>query len=403
MASRHSLCSLLAFAALALGTAGCARFQPAVLYAGVAPVPPTERPRAIALAVEPVVYRDAADDTVWFQDDTRCTQGALTTEAVFEGARAIAVSWDRTAEGCAWAGLGFGWDNWRSKDLSAILPYAAIEMRVRTRQGRMFGLPVVLTLEDYAGGMGFAYTANKYFERPFLDEQWQRVTVPLADFDLETARLDPSNVKQLMLELQQRGSIYLDAVRLVWHEPTPQEPWLEEPPRSDPAALPITLFDDAFINDHAWGLVTDACQSVTLTGDGPATGARALRARWDMAPERCFQGTIGVSWDRWRPVDVTPIAETAAIQLQVRLPAGASPAVPVRVGLEDSARRMATAPLAATFGSLPTLTTTWQTLTIPLSALEGPADLRTVRQLVFLLDDASEVLLDDIRLVRISR
>jgi len=379
---------------------GCVRFQPAALYAGEAPAPVPERPRSLALAVEPVIYADAADDTIWFQDDARCTQGALTTSVVRSGERAVAVSWDRAAEGCQWAGFGVGWDGWAGKDLSEVLPHAAVEMYVRTREGRMYGLPIVLTLEDYAGGMGFAYTSNAYFERPAIDEQWQRVVVPLADFDLAAAGakpLDPTNVKQLMFELQQAGSIYVDDIRLVWAEPRAQEPWISLPARPDATAFPITLFADAFINDDGWGLVTDACQSVDVAGG-------VLRLRWDTASDACGTfGTVGVSWDQWHPVDLTAVAGASAIRLRVRLPAGSAAELPVRVGLEDYGRAVSSAPLAARFADRPAFSSDWATVTIPFAALAGTADLSAVKQLLIRMDGAGEVHLDDIALVRTDR
>ena len=313
----RSLLPVLGLAAALLP--GCVRFQPVALYAGVeAPAAP-ERPRSVALAVAPVIFSDQNDDTVWFQDDARCTQGRVEGNVVYDGARAIEVSWDRAAEGCAWAGLGFGWDNWAGKDISQILPYAAVQMRVRSKQGTMYGLPIVLTLEDYSGGMGFAYTGNRYFERAFIDEQWQTVTVPLSAFDLAaqgSAPLDATNVKQLMFELQQSGSIYIDDIQLVFYEEPAQTPWLVEAPRRSATALPIELFDDAFVVPDAWGLVTDACQSVGVTDALPGSGA-ALHLRWDVRPEGCYRGEMGVSWDQWYPVDVTPIAAHVTVDFEL--------------------------------------------------------------------------------------
>ena len=409
--------ALLSAACLALALGGCVQFQPAALYAGVEPAPVPERPRALELAVEPVIYQDAADDQVWFMDDERCTQGELTTDVVYEGERAVAVSWDRNTEGCEWAGLGFGWDNWAGKDLSEVLPYAAIQMRVRAAEGRMFGLPIVLTLEDYAGGMGFAYTDNKYFERSFIDEEWQTVTVPLADFDLEVEGLDATNVKQLMLELQQSGSIYLDDVELVWYEPEPQEPWIVLPERPDPAALPVTLFDDGFINDDGWGLVTDECQSIErVAADGRG---EVLSLEWDVRPDGCYEGVMGVSWNQWYPTDMTPVADRAAIQFDVRLPSGTASRLPVRVALEDYDRQVSQIILDARYTASGQFTTEWQTVTIPFAELRGGgrelaaapatvgnlpafrdgADLANVKQLAFFLDESGAVFVDDVRLV----
>ena len=416
--SRPLLRSAVLLASVVLAS-GCVEFRPAVLYTGVEQAPPPERPRSLALAVEPVIFQDQTDDTVWFQDDERCTQGRVTSEVVFEGERAIEVSWDRGAEGCEWAGFGLGWDGWAGKDLSEVLPHAAIEMYVRAKEGTMYGLPIVLTLEDYAGGMGFAYTGNRYFERPVIDEEWQRVVVPLANFDLEIEDLDPTNVKQLMFELQQAGSVYIDDVKLVFYEEEPQEPWLVEGPRPDPTALPITLFDDAFINDNGWGLVTDACQSVELTEVDPSEGTHALHLRWDLAPESCYQAAIGVTWGRWYPMDLTQILQRAAIQLDVRLPSGTAERLPIRIGLEDYGRTFAGAQLAGAYAPEGGFTSEWKTVTIPVAALrtggpqlaaspatvgdlpepQGGTDFSNIKQLIVYLDDAGEVVIDNVRLV----
>jgi hypothetical protein len=422
MAVRRSALSLFAPATLLVAVVmlpACVQFQPAVLYTGVEPAPVPERPRMLSLAVEPVVYEDQNDDTVWFQDDTNCTQGRVTQDVVYEGRQAVEVSWDRGAEGCDWAGLGFGWDNWSGKDLSQLLPYAAFEMHVRSKEGTMYGLPIVLTLEDYSGGMGFAYTDNKYFERTFIDEEWQKVVVPLAAFDMEAENLDATNVKQLMMELQGSGSIYLDDIRLVFYEEVPQEPWLVEAPRPSPTALPIQLFDDAFINGNGWGLVTDACQSVEPTQTNPSTGTTALHVQWDVRPDGCYEAAMGVSWDRWYPVDITPIASRAAIQFDVRLPSGTASRLPIRVALEDYSRQVSQIILDGRFSPSGQFSTEWQTVTIPLSELRGGgrelasapatvgdlpafrdgADFSNVKQLVFFMDEQGDVFIDNVRLV----
>ena len=417
MAARIPLFTL----ALAVGLTGCVQFQPAALYAGVEAAPVPERPRTLRLAVEPTIYDDQADDTVWFQDDARCTQGELVEDVTFSGRRAVAVTWDRSTEGCEWAGLGFGWDNWVGKDLSEVIPYAAVQMQVRAREGKMFGLPIVLTLEDYAGGMGFAYTDNRYFERSFIDEEWQTVTVPLGAFDLDAPgaqALDPTNVKQLMFELQQSGSIYVDDVKLLYYQEPEQEPWIVLPERPDPAALPVTLYDDAFVNDDGWGLVADGCQTVEET-DAPGRGD-VLHLRWDVRPDGCYEGAVGVSWNRWYPADMTPAVDAGAIQFDVRLASGSADRVPVRVALEDYTRKTSQIILDGRFAPSGRLTSEWQTVTIPFSELRGGgrelaaapatvgnapqladgADFATIKQLVFFLDDAGEVMIDDVRLVR---
>jgi hypothetical protein len=112
--------------------------------------------------------------------------------------------------------------------------------------------------------MGFAYTGNKYFERTAIDEEWQKVEVPLSAFDVEVENLDPSNIKQLMLELQQSGSIYIDDIKLVFYEEPPADVYLSEQKVPDAPALPVQVFDDAFINNNGWGMLKDDCQNTRL-------------------------------------------------------------------------------------------------------------------------------------------
>ncbi|MEM1043736.1 MAG: glycan-binding surface protein [Bacteroidota bacterium] len=410
------------FLAGAMLASGCVQFLPAALYSGVEQAPVPERPRTLALAAEPVIFSDQTDDTVWFQDDVRCTQGEVTSDVVYAGQRAVALSWDRNVEGCEWAGFGIGWDGWAGKDLSELLPYAAIEMQVRTKEGTMYGLPIVLTFEDYAGGMGFSYTGNRYFERPVIDEDWQKIVVPLASFDLEVENLDLTNVKQLMFELQGSGSIYIDDVRLAFYEEEEQEPWLVEAPRPDPTALPIQLFGDAFINDNGWGLVSDRCQTVETTTASASEGSTALHLRWDLGPDECYQGSMGVSWDQWYPIDMTDVVEQTAVQFDVRVPEGAARTLPLRFGFEDYGRQFSGATLDGSYTASGQFTMAWQTVTIPLTHLrgggtqlaaapatvgnlpepQGRADWSNVKQLIIYMDEAGEVLLDNIRLVEIN-
>ncbi|MEM9663308.1 MAG: hypothetical protein AAF970_00150 [Bacteroidota bacterium] len=414
--------SLLAVAVL---VTGCVQFQTQqALYSGYAPVPAPEKPSKLTLAVEPEIF-DEDGEYVWFMENPNCVQGETTSEVAATGDLAIKVAWNRGGEGCDWAGLGIGWDNWSGKDLSELLPYAAVTMQVRTQTGRLYGLPMVLTLEDYAGGMGFAYTDNKYFERSFIDEEWQAVTVPLRAFDLEVEQLDPTNVKQIMFELQQSGNMYVDDIRLIFYEEPVQEPWIVVEPPPSGTDLPITLFDDAFINNNGWGLVTDRCQSVEISDVAASSGTSALHLRWDVTQDQCYEAALGVSWTRWYPVDMTPVAENTAIQFDVRLPNGeAATELPLRVGLEDFGRQLSMARVDQSYITDAQFSPEWATVTVPFadlqggqrilaaspatvgdlpdSAFMGQANLANIKHLVIHMDGAGEVFIDNIRLVAID-
>jgi hypothetical protein len=379
--------------------AACVEFKPALLYTGDMIVTPPPKPERISQVVEPTIFSDDNTD-VWGLEDNECQTAEVSTEVVHEGRASLKVVWNTDAPLCNWAGIGIGWEGYAGKDLSALMDNTAISMYVRTVEGRAFGLPFVLTLEDYSGGMGFCYTSNKYFERSSLDEEWQRVVVPLADFDLETENLDVTNIKQLQIELQQSGAVYLDNLELAFYQPEPQEPWLEEEKLPNPIALPITLFDDAFINNNGWGLVTDACQDIALTNEDPASGSKAIHAVWNRTDPSCHLTTVGVSWNKWHPVNVRPILENAAIQFKLKMVSSTvGKEISIEVGLEDYDRAKAGVTLQNAYSASGRYTQVWSTVTIPLSSLPADIDFNRIKHLYFDFVGAGECYIDDIKLV----
>lgn len=377
----------------------CVQFKPATFYTGEVQVAPPAKPEKISLEVEPTIMKDVNQD-VWGLEKDECKNVTRSTDVVHEGNAAIKLVWDRGAEGCTWAGIGIGWDGYAGKDLTSIMDYAAISMYVRTVEGKAFALPFVLTLEDYSGGMGFCYTANKYFERTTLDEEWQNVVVPLRDFDLETENLDVSNIKQLQIELQQSGAVYLDNIELIFFTPQPQEPWMDEEELPSPTALPITLFDDDFINNNGWGMITDRCQSFNVTGKESASGSMSIHAKWNATSQDCELTQFGVSWNKWHPTNVKPIIQNGAIEFKLKMVStDAGEDISINVGFEDYDRNRTFVNLQNSYSSTGRYGQVWSTVTIPLSSLPENIDFKRVKHLYFEFLAEGECYIDDIRLV----
>lgn len=392
-------CTLLGIFVLLVGLGGCVEFKPAALYTGDVYVAPPSKPDRISREVEPVIFKNDKTD-VWGFEKDECKEVTLSTDIAHYGDKAIKLVWNRNAEGCTWAGIGIGWDRYAGKDLSTIMDHAAISMYVRTVSGRAFGLPFVLTLEDYSGGMGFCYTANKYFERTTLDEEWQNIIVPLADFDIETEKLDVTNIKQLQIELQQSGAVYLDNIELIFFTPQPQEPWMEEEVLPDPTALPITLFDDDFINNNGWGMITDRCQSFNVTGAESASGSMSIHAKWDVSVGDCELTQFGVSWNKWHPTNVKPLIQNGAIEFKLKMVSSVSGEdISINVGLEDYDRNKSFVNLQNAYSSTGRYGQVWSTVTIPLSSLPDVVDFKRVKHLYFEFLAGGECYIDDIRLV----
>ncbi len=376
---------------------GCIELKKATLYDGVVPEEKVVLPNDISVIVEPRIYDEDATD-VWGLEKDVC-QEASVSDVAYSGKESLKITWNRDAKGCKWSGIGIGWDNWAGKDLSLIMSSVAIQMYVRTQKGKAFGLPFVLTLIDYSDGMGFLYTTNKYFERSSIDEEWQKVVVPLSDFEITKENLDPSNIKQLQIELQQSGSVYLDDISLVFYEPQEQTPWMVEEKLASPTAMPKTIFDDDFANGNGWGLVSDDCKTIEWTNAEKKEGDKSLHLRWDTSSDNCRFNSFGVSWNKWHPVDMTAVHKSIAFEFDIKMAEGTANSIPLKVGLEDYNRTKAYANLTADVVEGKSYGTDWKKVRIPLSAIQGNLDYKKIKQVYFDLSGKGEVFVDNFRLV----
>lgn len=395
----HLLRCAAILACLITALPGCVQFKPMSLYDGAAAPTPVPKPKTIALAVAPVIFKEDAS-YFWVTDNPKCTTGSLVSDVAHSGRSALKINWNRDPAVCEWAGFGIGWDNWSGKDLSEIYDHAALQMQVRTQEGTMFGLPIVLTLEDYSGKMAWSYVANKYFERYYIDEQWQQVTVPLNTFDLEEDGIDIGNVKQLMFELQSAGALYFDDIEIVFHEPKPAEVWLPQATAPALPEFPVQLFGDAFINGNGWGLVSDHCQKTVLTEKAHSEGSKAIHATWDKAVPDCYMVAIGISWNQWFPIDMRPVKATAAIEFDIKSAGGTFASLPINIGFEDYERQLSLLPLEGKLVDGGQIGPDWARVRIPLSELPGSANFGNIKQFVMQMSGAGEVYIDNIRLVR---
>ncbi|NEN22699.1 hypothetical protein G3O08_04165 [Cryomorpha ignava] len=394
----HMICQHATLFFFGLMLFGCVQFKPQTLYDGLEPIEKPTKPEILSIVVEPVIFRDNAKD-MWGLKSDSCQTVSLTSEFTHSGTEAIDLEWNPAAGGCDFAGIGIGWDSYVGKDLTSIMDYAAIQFYVRSKSGRMFGLPIVLTLEDHSGGMGFSYTDNKYFERTAIDEEWQKVVVPLNSFEMEKENLDPSNIKQLQLELQQSGKIYLDDIELVYYTPEPIVPWMDEEVLPNPLSTPIVIFDKKFINDNYWGFIKDDCQNFEMKPvDSLNEGGDIIHAKWE-EKEGCKLMTFGASWHKWKPVDLSNVLGSKGFSFRIKRADGSSESLPIKVGLEDYDRAVTYVMLLPKYVAEGNYDTNWRVVKIPLSDLPKGFDFSRTKQLMFNFEEAGEVFIDDIKFI----
>lgn len=161
------------------------------------------------------IYKDDYDKSVWVSPEAQCVQMSSEKINVFSGSGSLKITWDKIKGGCKWIGVGFGWNNWMSKDILDIAQVSAIQMKIKSVSGSFKNLPVAFALEDYNGLQCYYGYQAGLSSSDFNDSTWTTVSVPLKLFNLESKGFDLEKVKQFIIQLEGDGNIYLDDIKFV--------------------------------------------------------------------------------------------------------------------------------------------------------------------------------------------
>ena len=158
------------------------------------------------------IFESTMSDEVWYTEDAKCV-----TVDLKEGEKDtyLQLNWNKDQDGCDWVGVGFGWDFWSSKDISGIIDVAAIEFEVRSTGKDITNLPWAMGFEDYANGQAWVGFSRKYFVNDIITKEWSNVQIPLSLFPFEEFDTDPSNIKQIIVQLFAAGTVEINRIELV--------------------------------------------------------------------------------------------------------------------------------------------------------------------------------------------
>ncbi len=164
------------------------------------------------------IFDESMDKSFWVSPEKQCVTAQAENKMKYSGEKSLHLKWDKISGGCDWIGIGFGWNNWRPKDISQIIDIASIEFYVRSAHGSFRNLPVAFALEDYTGVQTYYGFNYDLVEGEFTEETWQKVRIPLSKFPFDEKGADPSLIKQFMIQLEGDGDIYLDNINIVRNE-----------------------------------------------------------------------------------------------------------------------------------------------------------------------------------------
>ncbi|MEM6261464.1 MAG: hypothetical protein AAGI38_03075 [Bacteroidota bacterium] len=134
------------------------------------------------------------------------------------GGKAIHAEWDESKANCRPVEFGINWNKWRPFDMTSILKDAAIEFYIKVPGDKDGELPVSVGLRDYGFKMSGGYKTSsvkiqrKYVEGNTYTGGWQKVVIPVADFD---DPWDADNARSLVFQFSGKGEILIDDLRLI--------------------------------------------------------------------------------------------------------------------------------------------------------------------------------------------
>jgi hypothetical protein len=180
---------------------------------------------------------------------------------------------------------------------------------------------------------------------------------------------------------------------------------LFEPPQNPP---PPALFHsaayiyDEYLTSEAWATKSPKCIQIKAIPEAARTGSLGMHVTWNRQGAGCPWLGFGFGWDAWTGKDLSAIKNTAALEFWVRLPQGERANLPWAIGFEDYTGASAWLGMTTNAIKGPKIDTNWVRVELPLSEFnwsEMDADISNIKQVIFQVEAAGEVYIDNIQLI----
>ena len=298
-------------------------------------------------------------------------------------------------EGCPWLGVGFGWDNWAGKDISQIIDTAAIQFYARVDSGSTNYIPFIFLMEDYSETNAAAVFNPLGIEGGKITSEWTKVLVPLNSFSWTKEGADPTNIKQLKIELQGAADVYIDEMTIIPYE----NPYSRSEGNFTQiyTNYPVTMFRDALPN--SWAVETEFCDNFSIDKETFFKGFSSIRIEVNEATTKCDWNEFGFSWTKWLNTDLSEIYKSSALEFYLR-PAESGKLPKLEVFFEDYDYHSAGITLED--GLMKLQEDGWYKVRLPLkkfSFKEGKVNPQKIKQLRFKVTGSEVVNMDEIQLI----
>ncbi len=338
------------------------------------------------------IYSDQTVD-IWGMEKTDCKNFLRVDTISFSGKSCLSLTWNRTGS-CPWIGFGIGWNGYAAKDLSEVMEKGSIDFYIRAIKGKQFIPTLIFLLEDYSGVQTAALLKAKHLTKYPIDEEWQKVSIPLNSFLQASKPLsDFSNIKSLNVECQGEGSFLIDKIEIGGAVANAVS--VSKFGKTITQNFPAYIFKDDFT--YAWGMGNYPGKLIELNSIKSYQGNKSIHANWNQDESGKQIRQIGMNWEHWQAIAFPDSINSYGLQFYVNCNKK-NTLNNIKIGFESYNGKSVLLPINENYIS-PLPNSDWQLVSIPFSEFnfaEIGFDVNRFKQLTIEFNNSGEIWLDEI-------
>ena len=260
------------------------------------------------------VFTDSDKSGVYGMKVHPCKEISFDTINNFSGSDHLHLKWNKTKD-CKWLGFGFKWGNFKSKNLLPFFDSSAIEFMIRSSSGKFSSVPILFSLADYSGNQCFSKISILGMEDGIVDQKWRKVTIPLPTFKHEKKGVNISNIKDLKIQLMNKGDFHIDDIKVVPYK------YLYKVNKKNFTkkinTYPVILGNE---KKYWWGVnenYTSNFKFTTSTNFANSNISFALSVDFDSKKEDRKWNSFGFPLNKWELADLSEIYPSSVLSFKI--------------------------------------------------------------------------------------
>ena len=271
----------------------CVEFKPIAIYDVLPEQDDTQQER---------VFFDESMGQLWLNLD-KC--GTFQVQKI-DGNNVIMLDWNKI--GCDWVGFGNSWSNFIADDISENLSKSAISFKVKAVETEQKSIPFVIGLEDYSGGTSYVFSEFKSFANrlSITKNEWTTINIPLSEYDFSYQGVDPTSIKQMVVQLEGAGKVYLDDIKLIEFTKEDYSQMLASVEAMKPKGKPNQLIYPSNFQDLAWNIGVNDCHELNEIEN-------TIHWKWNSTCE--YYNRWGFNWNNWYAFNFRGIVDQTELHI----------------------------------------------------------------------------------------